>query len=424
MIRVKEALTYLVEYLSEAGGPVETGLTAETVRRSKANDSGASADLQLFIGSLLAKVHGFKFAHGISRQAAKDLLNLYLCLNLNPFVLAVDGEDYYDLDSPQSLLKILCWLLFSTPNLLKRLDSLYFDSLKKAPATPAGPKQPQANPADQAQAPPKAYQDIADLTQLKSLLFLRVDQLKAAGQAAQKAGKAVHSQMPPAMYKYVSDPSFAAQVIEEKEQKMRQLERFKEEAIHRKTVLEWMASTVDEEKKASPGFEQLRDPGDLEDAEAFADDQAQAKLVQFQAIYNDLSRRLEAMHRQSAEIKRFSKFWEETSQKLASNSDYKRKISATVARETLRLENKYKKPMAKQQPQEAQKQIDIFKILVDLQNSRNADQTKPKPPEPKVKQLANPKAGETVKRVKQEFEGFLQEVQEYLSEQDIFMIRK
>ena len=437
MIRAKEALVYLVEYLTKAGSDFGGDLSAETVRMSKMNDPRASEDLVLFIASLIAKVHRFRFGPEVIPETAKQILNLYLCLNPNPFLLEINGNDYYDLKSPQSLLKILCWMLFSNPNFLKRIDEMFVASLKRIEAVHSKEEvvkeeKDRSHGIMSESIAQKSFEDIKDLAKLKSILFLKLDQLKDSQKCFNKKNKLMNSKIPGSMLKYIANPQLAEEVIIEKEKKLKDLEHFKDQICHRKTIIEWMGNVTNEQKKQNPELESLREIGDIEEAESVAADLLNIELVQFQNFYNDISQKLESMYRQSSEIKKFSQFWEEISQKLSKNPEYKKKIGATVSRETIRLENRYKKHKVNDHKnglageEKKEKLIDVFQILADLQTSRNQPQKKSSsneaPLRTKKTKISNPK--ETIRQVKDEFEQFLSEVEEHINKHDIYLIKK
>ena len=114
MIRVKESLFYLTDFMCNCIKANSLEISAETIRKAKLDDSSVSEAMLKFIVGLIGQIHKFKIKEGSNSQDFRSVLSLYLSLNENPFSISagIAGEGY-DLDSSRSLLKILCWLLFS-----------------------------------------------------------------------------------------------------------------------------------------------------------------------------------------------------------------------------------------------------------------------------------------------------------------------
>ena len=180
MIRVKESLFYLTEFICNCIKVNSLDVSAETIRKAKLDDHSASDAMLKFIVGLIGQIHKFKIKDGSNSQDYKTVLSLYLSLNDNPFSISsgIAGEGY-DLDSSRSLLKILCWLLFSNQDFLRRLDQAFLSNLSK-PSIISKSK----NPADDfelnieneaSKISNREYLKTDDILQLKTLMLIKSD---------------------------------------------------------------------------------------------------------------------------------------------------------------------------------------------------------------------------------------------------------
>lgn len=454
MIKVKEALFYLADYLNYNRPDFQPEISAETFRRAKQNDPGVAREMLYLIVSVLGRVNNFQTKPNTSLEDNRKLLNLYLSLNEHPFTINVLGRESVDLRSSRELLKILFWMLFGAPGILYKLDEEFVANIKK-PKYPPELFQKDSNHDPSSISREKHYEksvkkldavdSMSDTLHLKNLLNLKLDLVKSLYTSHQKHLQLLTASMPNLnrqklslnVLTMLSKPSLVESFIRLQNQKKELFEEMNQKIAQRKAILEWFGSLEASTSSISPQNRMMyQEIGDLEEAEILAADCGYfgKELVEFQEVYNKLTKSLEHLHKAAPLVKKFGQFWQETSQNLSQSPEYRKMIGETVTRETTRLENKYNRNKAKHQAfytpteedlEERPKKIDVFKVLVDMQIGQKTRQREKEGEKVKVEVGRGEKVcKETVDGLKQEFREFVSEVTDFLQEYSIRVINR
>lgn len=430
MIRVKESLAYLAEFIQVATCNLcrQISISPETLRRSKLNEAGVVKDMRKLICDLIGVAEGFQMKEDLPESAYKDTLNLYLSLNSNPFVMEIHGEYYLDLDSSRELLKILCWLLFSNKKLLTILDKelvksfceIKIDDLSKDDKTQN--KSPEKSKLQQ-------IEDLNELIQLKTIFFLKLDavnslqehhekklgkllgSLHSAAQDKSKGDSGLSSMSPGSLLSLLSNKT----ALDNLTRQQSQASKLIDQVGQRSTVLEWMAHAVVEERQEK---NQQISSLDYPEAGELAQKCKNIRILELQEIYNDVTKKLELLSSVADKVRKFGEFWSTQCHRMSTNADYKKVIGSIVNRETTRLANKYKKKK-ETEDQEVNKQIDLFKVLVDLKSSGKHHQPETKLAKGKGKDHAQA----TIDKIHEEYDQFVGEVKDFLISQGIKTIQ-
>lgn len=428
MSRVQETMQYLIDFICNVATEAKLSISPETIRKSKANDPRVTQEVLIFIVSFIGQLQGFRLKPGISYEDAKSVLCLYLSLHENPFLIAngtIDGS--YDIDNSRSLFKILCWLLFSNQDYLRKLDTELIRRLtsleemsdlvsKKAELTLEKSQEKQQASVD--------TDSMSDLLALKSVFLYRTNRLAAEANALkssmnklqaslQRTGKGTGSMTLQEHLTLLSSPSEFMTSIQTRIEKANEWTKC---ISLRKTALEWMNSCVKENLEVIGGEHEAN----VEEAFQLGQSIMNTKLVQFQEIYNNINIQLEEMHQWADKVRSFGQFWASTTQQLGQKPEYRKALSAILAQKTNHLKNKYNKQGQGKHvgSQGLQKQtIDLFKVLVDMKTMKKP-QTNTRVVSAKIKQEAD------VDQSLAEYKDFLKEVEAYLKTQGIVMINK
>ena len=402
-------------------------ISPELLRRCKQDDEQAAAPMRRLMCELIGALEGFKMKEAAPDSACLDVINLYLSLNKNPFVMVIDEEAFVDLSSSRELLKILCWLLFSNKKLLSVLDrefvrsfcEIRIDQLSKGSKSDADARKttPERSKLQQ-------IEDMNELIQLKTILFLKLDTINSLREShskklgkvlsslhnyvTQKSGtEGVLSNMPPSsLLSLLANKKSVDSLINSQSVAQKMIDHIGQRSV----ALEWMAHSVAEEKAAKS---QQVSALDYPEAAFVAQQCHSAKVVELQDIYNTVSKQLEALASVADQVSKFGDFWASQCQRMTSNPDYKKVIGSIVNRETNRLANKYKKRKEESVPLESAedfKQVDLFKVLIDMRFSGKHAMVETK----LAKGRGEANAQQVIQKVADEYIEFVSEVKEYL----------
>lgn len=417
MIRVKEALFYLADFLTAATQGASTGIviSPETLRRSKLDDPAVACEMRDFVASLICAGHAIALKPTAGDNEMRSLIALYLSLHLSPFCMAIEGGHYVDIDGSRELLKIACWLLFSNKQLLRHLDETvsrqFFDLDVAGLAREGSPERAQElGRATQSQA-----DAVTELIQLKTIFFMKLDLVRSLQKQRDKSTADLLASLGPLSGTLNSSSQVlsllankkAADALSASQKSAKQLT---DGVSLRLPALEWMThAAVEERKQKSQQVSALDHPDAMHTAQRCQD----TKLVEFQHVYNQLSKKIDEMGQHAEAIKKFGDFWSDQNQRMAANPDYKRTIGGVVSRETQRLTVKYKQRGGSQTgaPAEGSRQaVDLFKILVDMKKSKK------KPQQARVQSQGRglQQAKEAIECVYGEYEDLVQSVKAYL----------
>lgn len=414
MIRVKESLAYLSDVFHCASNAA-ISVTPEVLRRSKLNDPGVAAEMRRLLCQMVGLAEGFTMKEGCGDAAYSEVLNLFLSLNKNPFVMQVGSEAFVDLQSSRELLKIMCWLLFSNKKLLTLMDKemltacceIKIDQLTKQDTGP-GPEKSKLQQLD----------DINELMQLKTIFFLKLEAIKTLADAhtkkldkvlgslqtaASKSQSQLSKMTPARLLALVSDKKAADHLI----QKQEQVQKLVDQVGHRSTVLEWIAHSVIEEKTEKG---QEVSSLDYPETHRLAQECQATKLLELREIYNTVSKRFDSMSNAAEYVRKFGDFWAAQCQRMSTNPDYKKVIGTVVNRETTRLATKYKVKKEASDSNEVNTQIDLFKVLVDMKASGKQATIDTK----LAKGKGEAHAAASIQKTNQEYDAFVEEVKDFL----------
>jgi len=431
MIRVKEALFYLCDFISKTQGTDRPEFNPEVIRRSKLNDPSVTEEILFTIVRLIGKLQGFEISKDATPEEARQILNLYLSLHDNPFMLDIENKKYFDLHRSQTLLKVLAWLLFSNQSYLQKLDERYktllenidFEKLVDDPAERHRQSSSQDKHTHQACKP----EDLNELMSLRTSFLLKLDSVKTLSKTHKKKQTRLLSSLTPTnpnvgshltsaqMLLALSNPAQLTKLLDEHSTYTKLAPALTNNLTLRKTCLEWLDHIVEEEQKITGkdlpyGYEPYMDDVNKE---------LKKSITDFQGIYNEVNQQLAKLAKYSEKVKAFGKFWSETSEKLLQSPDYKKAIAQTVGRENSRLQLKYRKPTKPAADKHAAPtaRIDLFKVLLDMKLSKQQHST---PPTPTLPSRPSPKS--TLHSIQAEYDQFKEEVKGYVLHKGILTI--
>lgn len=423
MIRVKESLSYLADFIqvstSTMGQPVS--LSPETLRKSKLNDPSVVDEMVKLLVQLIGVLENFNIKEGSPQTAYVEILNLYLSLNRNPFVIEIRGDYFFNLGSSRELLKILCWLLFSNKKLLEVLDKELCKSFYEIKVTELM-KEEKGESKTPEKSKVQQIDDINEILQLKTIFFLKLDAVKSLQESqAKKLSKVLGSLQatidkdksdsglsklsPGTLLNLVSSPDSLESLTSRQEP----AERLSGQISHRGAILDWQLHCLEEARRESTADAGVA-VADWPAAGLLGQRVFATRVVELSSLYNESVKVLGTLTAQADKVRAFGEFWAKLGDKMKTNPEFKKVIGTVVGRETNRLATKYKKESAENE--NVVPQIDLFKVLVDLKASGKQSTSHT---EVKISQgHGEAQAQATIDRITNEYDSFVDEVKDFL----------
>ena len=296
---------------------------------------------------------------------------------------------------------------------------------------------------------------IQDNQVLKTMLLLKMDKIMSMSKHHKKVLNRIlstlggsgqhetHNSDVLSLLGMLISPEQTGQIVEQLDQANERVKGWTKDLSLRKSCIEWLDSLNDEDKKQTGTFSTT-----LSEQELMFETNVMMtkKYVAFDDLYQKIDSQLKELEKHAEAVKEFGHFWAETSKSLASGpTEYRKIMTGVIARENAKLIPKYKSRAEEKQltTYQAQTQaksdsasLDFFRLAVSEKLGPQHMMNKPKKPinlksagikhghASPAEDVSQPVGNVFQSLTPQtEYEEFLDEVQEFLTDHNISMIR-